>query len=104
MQARNSEVHRDMDSRLQEQRHMHMDYEHLKQANRELVQQIKIAHDSEERALDSKGNLENERNQLKQKVAALENERIARRTEMALERQTLLKEVADKIKNQAWMD
>ena len=68
------------------------------------VQQIKIAHDSEERALDSKGSLENERDNLKERVALLENERIARRTEMALERQSLLKEVADKIKNQAWRD
>ena len=58
------------------------------------IQQIKIAHDSEERALNSKSAVENERDIFKQKVASLEADRIARRTKVALERQELLKEVS----------
>lgn len=104
LEARNADIHHDCDRKLAHHRERQSEFDHLREANSDLVKQIKLAHDSEERALNSKRDLENERDGLKKKIAQMEQDRINRRTEMALERQNLLKEVAEKAKMQAWRD
>eukprot|EP00658_Telonema_sp_P-2_P021810 TRINITY_DN18693_c0_g1_i4.p1 TRINITY_DN18693_c0_g1~~TRINITY_DN18693_c0_g1_i4.p1 ORF type:complete len:452 (-),score=170.50 TRINITY_DN18693_c0_g1_i4:340-1695(-) len=103
-ETRNADMYKDCSQKLQTQRYIQMDFDHLKQANMELVDQIKIAHDSEERALDAKAGLEKERDSLQQQVNQLEQDRITARTKLAMERQSLLKEVAEKQRIQAWRD
>jgi len=94
LQARNSQVHTLHEARQTEQRHIEMDVGHLQQANSDLVQQIRVAHDSEERALNAKAVVEEERDSLLRQVVEMETERVSRRTKQANERQHLLKQVA----------
>jgi len=79
-----------------------MEEERLRHANKELLEQVKVAHSAEERALSAKLTAEEDKIKLSKQVAELQRDKLANRTEMTIARQNLLRDVK-KGQVQAWM-